>query len=464
MTTAPSHDCRYLLGAVIFCCMTLGGGTMRGQPADSLLLIAIITAATCTMVRLWSRPGFRPGQLLFVLLLCAGIAQIIPVPASLVQAFRPQIFVPGSSGLGGMDQWSTISLSASRTISALATALCAIYLFLAMHKIGRDAAVSLIPFYLAGLLVNCLVVFLNYSCGGGCNIVSLLGHDAASGLFENQNHLSALFCASIPLVAYVISSYRRRYCSILLMLFLLIALLAIGSEAGILLGLAVLVLALVPALWRTRTGTILAVGLTLTVAVYGYGAFVRIGAEEGGATLERRDFVFTSLRAISANWRLGTGYGTFDLIYPHYEMLEDVYSAYVNHAHNDFLEIVLEGGVIGALLVLLYLAVLLCHLLKQGDKPLQQLSFLSICVLLAHSTVDYPLRTMAILVPFAFFNALFFSRDNALAPSWNDHQERAGNADRTGPAAFSAAVNLSAGVEGTPHSGGLELTNRRRVP
>jgi len=37
------------------------------------------------------------------------------------------------------------------------------------------------------------------------------------------------------------------------------------------------------------------------------------------------------------------------------------------------------------------------------------LAFLSILMVLMHSAVDYPLRTMAVAMVFAFFNALLFS-------------------------------------------------------
>ena len=41
--------------------------------------------------------------------------------------------------------------------------------------------------------------------------------------------------------------------------------------------------------------------------------------------------------------------------------------------------------------------------------PLHRLVLLSIVVILLHSLVDYPLRTMAIAMSFAFFNVLLFS-------------------------------------------------------
>jgi O-antigen ligase len=184
------------------------------------------------------------------------------------------------------------------------------------------------------------------------------------------------------------------------------SLLAVGSRAGILIGVAVLAMSALLLAWRARAAGLAVLGLFVISTVYGYGAFVAVGTE---ATLGRRDFLLATLRGIADNWLLGTGYGSFDLVYPRYERLEDIYPAFVNHAHNDFLEIALEGGLVGAVVVALYLGLIVARFVAIGDRPLQRLSFLSICVVLVHSSVDYPLRTTAIAAAFAFFNALFFA-------------------------------------------------------
>ncbi|TNM63624.1 hypothetical protein [Aliirhizobium smilacinae] len=60
----------------------------------------------------------------------------------------------------------------------------------------------------------------------------------------------------------------------------------------------------------------------------------------------------------------------------------------MNHAHNVFLEVALEGGLIEAALVMFYLVVVVQRLSRVSDRLLPRLSFLSICVVLVHSTVD----------------------------------------------------------------------------
>ena len=79
-------------------------------------------------------------------------------------------------------------------------------------------------------------------------------------------------------------------------------------------------------------------------------------------------------------------------------------------------ELLLEGGIAAGVILCVYLAALAMRTFQVVKRPLQRLALLSILVILLHSLVDYPLRTMAIAMTFAFFNALFFS-DAGLKPA-----------------------------------------------
>ena len=84
---------------------------------------------------------------------------------------------------------------------------------------------------------------------------------------------------------------------------------------------------------------------------------------------------------------------------------------YVNHAHNDWLELWLTGGAPAIILVLGFLAwfgVATSRLWRSGqpeapilDLALAQAASIVIVLLLLHSVVDYPLRTPTLSVLFA---------------------------------------------------------------
>ncbi|HQV73332.1 MAG: hypothetical protein WAR01_08185 [Dokdonella sp.] len=83
-------------------------------------------------------------------------------------------------------------------------------------------------------------------------------------------------------------------------------------------------------------------------------------------------------------------------------------NAYVNNAHNEYAQWWLEGGVMGVLVMLLALAVLARALL--GLLRMRAGSTARVCgiaamtgigVIALHSTVDYPLRTQALMAVFS---------------------------------------------------------------
>ena len=74
----------------------------------------------------------------------------------------------------------------------------------------------------------------------------------------------------------------------------------------------------------------------------------------------------------------GTGFGTFVPIYQSAESLESVVPQYINHAHNDYLELLLEGGAPAACLLFCFLALIALLLLRSSksgrtpERPLDQ--------------------------------------------------------------------------------------------
>jgi O-antigen ligase len=97
---------------------------------------------------------------------------------------------------------------------------------------------------------------------------------------------------------------------------------------------------------------------------------------------------------------IGTGFGTFDPVFRYYEPLELLSPKYLNHAHNDLLELIITGGLPGILLLVIFLfwlgkQALRAWLIKQTNQDAALARAASVMVLLAllSSLVDYPLRT-----------------------------------------------------------------------
>jgi O-Antigen ligase len=113
----------------------------------------------------------------------------------------------------------------------------------------------------------------------------------------------------------------------------------------------------------------------------------------------------------------GSGLGTFVSIYAGRERVQDALpNTYANHAHNDYLELWLETGVPGLLLLAAVLTWLVWRSLQAWRRPatgaeaidhwLARAASVAVVLLLLHSALDYPLRTGAAMVVFAFACAL----------------------------------------------------------
>ena len=109
----------------------------------------------------------------------------------------------------------------------------------------------------------------------------------------------------------------------------------------------------------------------------------------------------------------GSGMGTFVPVYANFERPQDAHvDAFANHAHNDVLELWLEAGAAGIALMAIFLGWLGItsvkiwrHNISGGagiDWSLSRAATMIIGLISAHSFVDYPLRTSAMMAILAF--------------------------------------------------------------
>lgn len=102
---------------------------------------------------------------------------------------------------------------------------------------------------------------------------------------------------------------------------------------------------------------------------------------------------------------MGSGLGSFERVYRLYEDPQSVDSTYVNHAHNDYLELAIEAGLPGLVWVGLFLAwwafAARFRWREAVDDPFAKAGTIASAALLAHSLVDFPLRTSALAAVFA---------------------------------------------------------------
>jgi O-antigen ligase len=227
------------------------------------------------------------------------------------------------------------------------------------------------------------------------------------GPYVNRNHFAGLMELLIPLalVPLVLGKVRRERLAVVgLFAVMPIAALFLSASRGGIVSFAVQFALLVYMLLRRRglAKRLLAVSAVLLAALM---IVTWLGV---GRILQR----FSSMQTLEVTagkrgamragaWHIfldhplvGTGLGTFQIVYPPYETLYD--AKVVNHAHNDYLEALAETGALGGLCCAWFLGVLLLKsfsLFRQSDLSFPgalQLSGIVACAgFLVHALVDF---------------------------------------------------------------------------
>jgi O-antigen ligase len=208
--------------------------------------------------------------------------------------------------------------------------------------------------------------------------------------------------------------------------------------------------------WRAQ-GHATSRGLVATgIAIFaGFVVFVQFalsGLLDRAATSALNDLRFeiakTTIVAGGVFQPLGSGFGTFVPVYELFEGNSTLNPSYINHAHNDWLELWLEGGWPAIVLVLAFLWWLGVGVRRAWqsrdrdaarpfDRFAPQAASITIILLMLHSLVDYPLRTTALSTLFAFCCALLVPpgkryREPSPANPHRAHSSTADTGDRSG--------------------------------
>ncbi len=113
----------------------------------------------------------------------------------------------------------------------------------------------------------------------------------------------------------------------------------------------------------------------------------------------------TIIDVIKAHFPVGTGLGGFQPAYEAFEPDALLRRQYLNEAHNDYLQLALEGGLAGCVLLFAFASWCVFHLVRtmrhgnaHPDAEIQSTGGLVILLIAVASVVDYPLRTGFIMV------------------------------------------------------------------
>lgn len=432
------------------------GGSSRGDAASLMVL-----RPTATLLLGYGLLGLSWDQVkayrhLFILgggMATITLLHLVPLPPVIwSQLPHRQLIVEIDHAAGLGNVWRPITMAPEATWNGLYALIVPFAaLVLAVRLPVTESRKLLITFVaLASLSALIAVVQIIGPTNGAAYFYRITNAGTAVGLFANRNHQAVLLALMLPMIAAFASlssaaslpGGRRAAIGLAMIgIFLIPLIFVTGSRTGLLamvLGLASCALLYRPApakarhrsevsrfrgnkTWRLLSGArmrppatiaallgVAVISLSLvTIALGRAEAFQRIFAREGGEEFRLKHWP-SVVRIATDYLPWGSGMGSFVPVYKVGEPRELLTANYFNHAHNDYLEILLTGG-IPAMLLLVYAIVLfivgVVRAARHKDRPgsdalLGRLGLILIMMLALASLGDYPLRTPSLEVLF----------------------------------------------------------------
>ena len=413
--------------AYVGLCIVFGGASAGGYIANAgLQLLGILMLALAWL----ARPGAEslgPQRMLWWIVAAALallLIQMLPLPGALWRILPGRGELAADMELAGIRQiYSFVSLMPHESFKSAVWLLPAAGLLCAMLR----APVVLGPRRLSIVVVGamCLAVIvaaLQKSQGSGSPLYfyDITNRGSAVGFFANANHMASLLLVTIPFQGALLAEALERtderrltgIAAILGTMGLTVTGLAVnGSLAGY--GLLVPVI-IASALIVSPRPDLRRKIVAVMVPAIAVGVAILLATSEGRAMLDdatampagsRQQIFAVSWHAIRDMWPVGSGVGTFAELYASYENPAAVTRTFINHAHNDYIEIILETGIAGLVLPVAFLlwwgwcAVRIWR--DDRASPYVLAAVVASATLLVHSLVDYPLRTAALSSIFA---------------------------------------------------------------
>ncbi len=416
------------------------------QPITYSLMEAVLFLLVLSLLLKQTRQGkislpVPVWPLLFILWV---VLQLIPLPTRLVMILSPARFAIAQGLSPANSAWTTISIYPEATLSALVKFLayfCGFLLSAYLFDSSRRRST----------LLKALLALGVFEAGYG--MFQYLGkHEriftyrkeydlgVATGTFINRNHFAGLmeiilpFAAAVAFYALQVWSERPRSprgrrapsgesSAAFEAIFYLFLMVIIGlgvifslSRGGILSSAVSLVFISLLAQLKASGKRWMLIVIAFLAAVIGYGLWIGLDPalarfeamrEQKFLKVEERVMIWKdTLKLVRAYPGTGSGFGTYGIAFRPYQT--GLVTAFVDHAHNDYLEYASETGLLGAALVFLPIVYLTGRMVMSfltDTRRYRRMVTLG-CIgatlaLLLHSLTDFNLQIPANALSFA---------------------------------------------------------------
>jgi len=412
---------------ILLTLLWVSGGASRADVVGQVIVRGLAWAILLVLILFADRPPLRSvAPIAFFVFASAAIIvlQLIPLPPSWWTALPGrQLFEQAALVIGQDQPWRPLSISPGASVNALSSLIVPVVTLLLASALSQADHWRIAGLILCLIVASTLLGLLQFAGGHFDHPLINDVSGSVSASFANRNHFAlfaAFGCALAPVWAFR-QSYRSHWrapIAFALQLLFALIILASGSRTGIVVGLIGGILGIFSVrrrIWsdlrqlpkRIALG-VTATSVTLIVAAVGLSITLgravsldRMFALDAGEDLRRR--------ALSTVWEMtqlyfpfGSGVGTFDPVYRIHEPDELLSFAYLNHAHNDLLEIVLDAGLLGLLLLLTAVAWWFWKSFNtwRSDSEsslLPKIGSIILLLTLGASITEYPARTPMIM-------------------------------------------------------------------
>ena len=428
--------------AFVVVAFVIGGGARPDLASLPILRpLAFVGIAYALTHGAWERTAEIRAIVWLALALAAIIAlQLVPLPPSVWMALpgREAIIAVGAQ-IGADDIWRSLSLTPSRTFNSLmslSVPSAAVLLFGLLTPARRGQAFTV--FIALGALTTLVGVVQEVTgTQSALYFYDITNRGSAVGLFANRNHQAFFLACLLPLIIFGLSARNAdndaRFSWVLKLAALLLILLMlpiVGSRGGLVIGL-VAVLASIPiylalhplrhdpagkgmAAQRRKVLGIVGIMLLTPLLLLAPMVFGRVSAlnrlfddPRGGET--RVEMLPYILDMTFKHLPFGTGFGSFEKAFYAFEPDSFLAEPYMNQAHNDWVQLFSEAGIIGGAVLLAFIIIggrAFADAWQLRSRQPQSFAFrltalVSIVLIGIASIVDYPLRVPSFMVFFA---------------------------------------------------------------
>jgi hypothetical protein len=363
------------------------------------------------------------------------LLQLVPLPPDIWQALPGRGIIAEIDRVAGLqEKWRPLSMAPDATRNAAWAMIAPLAVLVLGVQLDARQLAGLVPVVLSLGLCSVVVGALQIlgDPQGPLYFYDITHNGLPVGLFANRNHQAVFLVTLLPMLFVWVklgefgragadrATHGLRFWPVMGVgaVLLLPLILITGSRSG--LAIALLALAVLPflalglrspasgdaagrsrwALWLLPLALVALAGLSVAL-----GRALSVERLAAGADGEMRLLILPQVLAMIRDYLpLGTGMGTFEAVYQLHEPDGLLRSFYMNHVHDDWLELALAGGIPAVLLVAMAVVAFAVRCVKlirvsAGSPQAAMCGRLGAVVLVVFalaSITDYPLRVPAL--------------------------------------------------------------------